>query len=74
MLTSVIGITRFLRDQGFAMNRKRVRRLMHLMGLEAIYPEPNLSKRLHAQYTRPYLLRGLTIGRPNHVWESILPI
>ncbi|WP_165452855.1 hypothetical protein [Paenibacillus thalictri] len=56
------------------MNRKRVRRLMHLMGLEAIYPEPNLSKRLHAQYTRPYLLRGLTIGRPNHVWESILPI
>src|SRR5690606_36187497 len=51
-----------------AINRKRVRRLMQLMGLEAIYPKPNLSKRLHAKYRHPYLLRGLTIDRPNQVW------
>ncbi|MCZ8521865.1 MULTISPECIES: IS3 family transposase [Paenibacillus] len=61
-------MTNVLRDQGFEINRKRIRRLMQLMGLEAIYPKPNLSKRLHAKYTRPYLLRGLTIDRPNHVW------
>ncbi len=61
-------MTRFLRDQGFDVNRKRVRRLMKIMGLEAIYPKPNLSKRLHAKYKRPYLLRGLKIDRPNQVW------
>ncbi|WP_397375773.1 IS3 family transposase [Paenibacillus sp. EPM92] len=61
-------MTRFLRDQGHEVNRKRVRRLMQIMGLEAIYPKPNLSKRLHALYTRPYLLRGLSIDHPNHVW------
>jgi putative transposase len=61
-------MTWFLQEQGFEINRKRVRRLMQLMGLEAIYPKPNLSKRLHAKYTRPYLLRGLTIDRPNQVW------
>ncbi len=41
---------------------------MRLMGLEAIYPKPNLSKLLHAKYCRPYLLRGLVIDRPNQVW------
>ncbi|WP_256847006.1 IS3 family transposase [Paenibacillus sp. Pae108] len=61
-------MTRFLRDRGFEVNRKRVRRLMQHMGLEAIYPKPNLSKRFHAKYVRPYLLRGLTINRPNQVW------
>jgi putative transposase len=61
-------MTAFLRDQGYQINRKRVRRLMRIMGLEAIYPKPNLSKRLHAKYCRPYLLRGLTIDRPNQVW------
>lgn len=61
-------MTRILRDQGFVVNRKRVRRLMQVMGLEAVYPKPNLSKRLHATYTRPCLLRGLTIDRPNQVW------
>jgi putative transposase len=44
-----------------------VRRLMRLMGLEAIYPKPNLSKRLHAKYYRPYLLRGLTVDKPDQV-------
>jgi putative transposase len=41
---------------------------MSLMGIEAIYPGPNLSRRFHAQYSRPYLLRGLSITRPNQVW------
>jgi putative transposase len=61
-------MTQELQDQGLSINRKRVRRLMRLMGLEAIYPKPNLSKRLHATYRRPYLLRGLVIDRPNQVW------
>jgi putative transposase len=61
-------ITVKLREQGVDVNRKRVRRLMRVMGIQAIYPQPNLSNRLHAKYVRPYLLRGLTIDRPNHVW------
>jgi putative transposase len=61
-------MTQFLRNQGLNVNRKRVRRLMQRMGLKAIYPKPNLSKRLHAIYTRPYLLRGLQIERPNQFW------
>jgi putative transposase len=50
------------------VNRKRVQRLMRVMGFYAIYPKPNLSKRYHAQYMRPYLLRHLKITRPNQVW------
>jgi len=49
----------------------RVRRLMRLMGLEAIYPKPRLSQpdsQEHRKY--PYLLRGLSIERPNHVWAA----
>lgn len=57
-----------LREKGFKVNRKRVRRLMRLMGIHGIYPQPNLSKRLHAKCVRPYLLRGLEINRPNQVW------
>lgn len=57
-----------LREQGWAVNRKRIQRLMRLMGIEVIYPGPNISKRYHAQYIRPYLLRGLAIDRPNQVW------
>ncbi len=50
------------------MNRKRVRRLMRLMGLEAIYQKPDTSRRHPAHKVYPYLLRGLTIDRPNQVW------
>jgi len=50
------------------VNRKRVRRLMRLMGIEAIYPKPDTS-RAHPDHTvYPYLLRGLAIERPNQVW------
>jgi putative transposase len=53
-----------------AVNRKRIRRLMNLMGLEAIYCKPNLSKpnKLHNKY--PYLLRNVTITHNNHVWST----
>ena len=56
-------------DQGETVNRKRVQRLMRLMGLEAVYPKPNLSAgRKHKVY--PYLLRGVTIDRPDQVWST----
>lgn len=55
------------RDDGRAANRERARRLMRLMGLEAIYQNPNIS-RPHPDHTvYPYLLRGLVIDRPNQV-------
>lgn len=50
------------------INHKRVQRLMRLMDIVTIYPKPNLSKRYHAQYVKPYLLRNLKIVRPNQVW------
>jgi putative transposase len=56
-------------DKGEAVNRKRVQRLMRLMGLEAIYPKPKLSGgRKHKVY--PYLLRGVSIERPDQVWST----
>lgn len=62
-------ITYYLRNTfGIVVNRKRVRRLMRLMGIYAIYPKPNLSKMYHAQYVRPYLLRNMEIVRPDQVW------
>lgn len=52
------------------MNRKRVRRLMRLMGLEAIYQKPNLSRALAGQRVYPYLLCELAVTRPNQVWAT----
>ncbi len=56
------------RDYGLTINRKRVRRIMQSMGIYAIYPKPNLSKRYHQKYAYPYLLRNLEIVRPNQAW------
>jgi len=62
-------ITSFLRrEHGLTVNRKRVRRIMRDMGVYAIYPKPNLSKRYHAAHIRPYLLRHLEITEPDQVW------
>ena len=55
-------------NHGYTINRKRVRRLMRLMDIIALFPGPNLSKRYHAQYVRPYLLRNVVISRPDQVW------
>lgn len=57
-----------LRRDGWAVNRKRVRRLMRVMGLEAIYQKPNTSRQHPEHKVYPYLLRGLPIERPNQVW------
>ena len=59
-----------LRAEGREINRKRVRRLMRLMGLEALVPKPGTSKASPQNKIYPYLLRGLTIDRPNHVWAA----
>jgi putative transposase len=52
------------------MNRKRVQRLMRLMGVEALGPKPKTSKPAPGHRIYPYLLRNLTVDRPNHVWAS----
>ena len=63
-------IRRQLKRQGMIVSRKRIQRLMRLMGIEAVYPKPNTS-RPHPQHkVYPYLLRDLTINRPNQVWFS----
>ncbi|MBN2019513.1 MAG: DDE-type integrase/transposase/recombinase [Sedimentisphaerales bacterium] len=65
-------MTEFLCLQGHHVNHKRVRRLMRQMGLEAVYPRRkcglSISNRQHKIY--PYLLRGITIARPDQVWSA----
>lgn len=61
-------MTRWLRRQDYQVGRKRVRRLMPIMGLSAIYEKPRTSKPHPEPRVYPYLLRGLRIERPNHVW------
>ena len=61
-------MTAVLRREGWAVNCKRVRRLMRVMALEAIYQKPNTSRKHPDHKVYPYLLRNLTIDRPNQVW------
>jgi putative transposase len=63
-------MTRHLRRQGPVVNRKRVRRLMAKMGLQAVYQRPKTTVPHPEHKIWPYLLRDLTIDRPNHVWCS----
>ena len=63
-------MTAWLRNHGHRVNRKRVRRLMQLIGLEAIYRRPNTSKPNPGHKVYPYLLRGLEINRVNQVWAT----
>lgn len=51
-------------------NRKRIQRLMREMGIEAIYPKPNLSQNNTPHPVYPYLLRGVTAAYPNHIWGT----
>jgi putative transposase len=60
----------WLQDEGYGVGRKRVRRLMRLMGIRALYPRPRTSKPGKGHKIYPYLLRDLTIGRPNQVWAT----
>jgi putative transposase len=57
-----------LRREGWPVNRKRAKRLMRVMGLEAIYQKPNTSRKHPDHKVYPYLLRDLVIDRPNQVW------
>lgn len=61
-------MARHLRRQGHGVGRKRIGRLMRLMGLSAIYQKPNTSKPHPRNKIYPYLLRGITIDTPNQVW------
>ena len=63
-------MTAWLSNHGHQVNRKRVRRLMQLIGLEAIYRRPNTSKPNPGHKVYPYLLRGLEINRVNQVWAT----
>lgn len=63
-------MTAWLRRQGYRINPKRVRRLMRLMGLEAVYPKPWTSKPAKSHKTYPYLLQDLVVDRPDQVWAA----
>jgi len=60
----------YLRGLGNCVNRKRVQRLMNVLGLEGMAPGPNTSKAHPQHKVYPYLLRGLDIVRPNQVWST----
>jgi putative transposase len=63
-------ITDELRFRGYEVNRKRIMRLMELMGIVAVYPKPNLSKPDISHVKYPYLLKDLILRGPNHVWGT----
>jgi putative transposase len=63
-------MTAWLNRAGEAINRKRVQRLMRVMGLEAIYPKPRLSLGNPKDRVYPYLLRDVKIERPDQVWSA----
>jgi putative transposase len=60
----------YLGKQGYRVNRKRVQRLMGILGLAGMAPGPNTSRPHPEHKVYPYLLRGLAIDRPNQVWSS----
>jgi len=63
-------MTEHLRQSGYVAGAKLVRRLMRQMGLQAIYPKPKTSKPNSEHRIYPYLLRDVTIKKPNHVWST----
>jgi len=63
-------MTVWLKSQGYPVNRKRVKRLMQVMGLKAIYRHPRTSQPAKGNHIYPYLLRGMEITRPNQVWTA----
>ncbi|MBK9151028.1 MAG: IS3 family transposase [Saprospiraceae bacterium] len=64
----VMSIVYYLRDKGFKVGPKRIRRLFNLMGRTTLYRKKNLSKTGQTVYIKPYLLRHLNIDSPNQVW------
>lgn len=66
----VLRMTAWLKQQGYEVNAKRVRRLVRCMGLEAIYPKPNMSRAAPEHRIYPYLLNDVAIERVDHVWSA----
>lgn len=66
----VFKMTVYLRNLGYQVNAKRVRRLLRKMGLEAVYQKPNTSKSNPEYKVYPYLLRGMVIERRDQVWST----
>jgi putative transposase len=60
----------WLDEQGYSVNRKRVSRLMEVMGIEAVYPKPRLSQPGEGHKIYPYLLAGVEVTRVNQVWST----
>jgi putative transposase len=60
----------WLGEQGHEVNRKRVRRLMEVMGIEAVYPQPKVSQPGEGHKIHPYLLKGVEVTRVNQVWST----
>ena len=67
-------ITAWLKVQGHSVNRKRIQRLMRVMGLEGICPKKNLSKGVQEHKIYPYLLKGLEIDHLNQVWSTDISV
>jgi len=63
-------MVKWLGTKGRAVNRKRVQRLLRIMGLEAVYPKPKLSAPDRSHTVYPYLLRNVSIERVNQVWSA----
>jgi putative transposase len=71
--TPFYGVRRMtwvLRQQGYAVNPKRVRRLLRTLGLAALAPQPGMSRAVPSHPVYPYLLRGVAIERVDQVWSS----
>lgn len=64
----VVSMVDWLKEQGYWVGPKRIRRLFRLMGYQTIYRKKNLTKGALKAFIKPYLLRGLEITRPNQVW------
>ena len=65
----VRGMQNMLTNNSLQVNHKRIRRLMNLMDIKAIYPRKNLTVIAKGEYKYPYLLRGIEIDKPNQVWS-----
>ena len=63
-------MTAWLQREGWEVNAKRVRRLLRVMGLEAIYPKPKLSQPEEGHQVYPYLLREVAIEQVDQVWSA----
>jgi putative transposase len=63
-------MTAHLRRRGYQVNGKRIRRLMQLMGVQALFPKPKTTVSAKEHHIYPYLLRNLVIDRPNQVWSA----